>query len=180
MLTPLPADRGDSGLSVLEARGAADVDAFRALVREHAAALASTLPADAIDRILLDADALPGLYASPSGSIVLAWVDSNGETSTHQPTAIGGGAMHALDTEVAEIKRMFVRPSHRRDGVGGRILAALINAARARGYRRVRLGTRPEMHAAVALYRRYGFVPIAPYRVHDLSPDTLFFERTLG
>ncbi|GAC1646992.1 MAG: N-acetyltransferase [Gemmatimonadaceae bacterium] len=176
----LPFDNDDHGICVVEATGAADVEAFRTVVCEHAAALAAGLPRAAIDAILADAAMLPGRYAPPRGSIVLAWAALDRESLVPERIAVGGGALHALNADVAEIKRMFVQPSYRRAGVGGRILTALIEAARARGYRRVRLGTRPEMHTAVLLYGRYGFTPIEPYRVHELSPDTLFFEREVS
>ena len=164
---------------VLESRGTADVAAFRALVEEHAAALAATLPGDVIARIRSDASSLPGLYAPPSGAIVLAWTTDESDPPQPPPLPAGGGALHALDEESAEIKRMFVRPAYRGLGLGGRIVGALVDAARARGYQRVRLGTIPSMHAAVALYQRHGFVTIPRYRADELSPDTLFFERAL-
>ncbi|GAC1477977.1 MAG: GNAT family N-acetyltransferase [Gemmatimonadaceae bacterium] len=164
---------------MVESRGVADVDTFRMLVHEHADALAADLPRDAIRRIRADAAALPGPYAPPSGAIVLAWLVDRDESSPQPQTLAGGGAIHALDAETAEVKRMFVRPACRGAGVGAAILTALTDAARTRGHRRMRLGTVPELQAAIALYTQQGFVPIPPYRDHELSPDTIFFERAV-
>ncbi|HZD26195.1 MAG TPA: GNAT family N-acetyltransferase, partial [Alphaproteobacteria bacterium] len=58
-------------------------------------------------------------------------------------------------------------------------VAALIAAARARGYARMRLDTVPGSHdAAIALYRRFGFREIAPY-CHNPVPGALFMELEL-
>ena len=52
---------------------------------------------------------------------------------------------------------MGVAASHRRLGVGTALLAATLEAARARGFTRVELVVREDNAAAVALYRSHGF-----------------------
>jgi GNAT superfamily N-acetyltransferase len=101
---------------------------------------------------------LPPLRAAelrpPDGVYLAGW---EGER------AVAGGALRRLDDDLAEVKRMFVRPAARSRGVAGRLLAALEDAARTLGYRRLRLDTGPKQANALALYRREGYVPIAPY-----------------
>jgi putative acetyltransferase len=67
---------------------------------------------------------------------------------------------------VAEIKRLFVRPQARKIGVGKALATAILTAAGERGYREVKLDTLPEMGSAIALYKSFGFAPIAPYGSH--------------
>lgn len=47
--------------------------------------------------------------------------------------------------------------------IGEKLIDAILGEAQRLGYDGVRLDTLPTMHAAMALYRRYGFVEIAPY-----------------
>ena len=62
----------------------------------------------------------------------------------------------------------------------GRVLAETVIAeARAIGYRRMRLDTvEPVMPNAVAMYRRLGFVEIAPYRANPID-GALYMELGL-
>ena len=70
---------------------------------------------------------------------------------------VGVGAVKPVDAEVAEIKRMYVRPKARGQGVGRAILEGLLADARAVGYAVARLETAVFMREAQALYRSLGF-----------------------
>jgi GNAT superfamily N-acetyltransferase len=85
---------------------------------------------------------------------------------------IGCGAVRRLDSETAELKRMYVAPSARGKGLGRRLVAALETEARALGVRRLVLETGIRQQAALALYRATGFQPIPLYGEYCLSPDT--------
>jgi GNAT superfamily N-acetyltransferase len=77
-----------------------------------------------------------------------------------EPVGIGG--LRPLVGDEAEIKRMYVRPSARGQGVGRAILQRLIDDARALRYTTIRLDSAPFMHEAHALYRSFGFTPSRP------------------
>ncbi|MEO6525358.1 MAG: GNAT family N-acetyltransferase [Gemmatimonadaceae bacterium] len=152
---------------IREAVGASDLDAVRRLVLEHAAERSTT---PGVEHVRADAARLPGPYIAPRGGI---WVADAG------PEIVGCVALRPLPAGIGEVKRMFVDPAWRGTGVGRALLERLIEAARERGYRHLRLGTLPEMTAAQALYRGLGFVPIERYR-QDEMVDTSFFELDLA
>jgi GNAT superfamily N-acetyltransferase len=74
---------------------------------------------------------------------------------------VGMGGLRPLSAHEAEIKRMYVRPSARGQGVGRAILQRLIKDARELGYSKVNLDSARFMHEAHALYRSFGFLPSA-------------------
>jgi len=73
------------------------------------------------------------------------------------------GAFRLYENQTAEIKRMFVKPSHRRSGLAKSILVSLEERAKTLGCKRLVLETSPSFSSAVALYRSIGFREIAPF-----------------
>jgi len=82
------------------------------------------------------------------GRLLVAQTDSQ---------VVGVGALKPVDAGVAEIKRMYVRPQARGQGIGRAILQRLLADAHTIGYQLVRLETATFMHEAHALYRSLGF-----------------------
>jgi ribosomal protein S18 acetylase RimI-like enzyme len=74
---------------------------------------------------------------------------------------IGSGALLPAADGVGRIVRMSVARHARRQGIGSRILHALLAAARARGYHRVVLETTATWRGAIAFYQAHGFVFVA-------------------
>jgi GNAT superfamily N-acetyltransferase len=101
------------------------------------------------------------------GVLLLAWWEDE---------PVGCVALGALDASTGEVKRMYVRAAARGRGIGAALLDALLGHARALGHARVRLDTAPELTPAIALYERFGFRPIAPYRESQCLA-ALYFER---
>jgi GNAT superfamily N-acetyltransferase len=87
-------------------------------------------------------------------------------------TPVGCGALRMLDPETGELKRMYVDPNQRGQGLGRRLVEALEAEARALGVQRLVLETGTRQLAALALYEATGFRPIPLYGEYCLSPDT--------
>ena len=96
----------------------------------------------------------PAEMVPPAGWFVLVCVEG---------VVVAGGGVRRLSDGVAEIKRMYVLPSHRGRGLGRALLEGLEAAAADLGYARVRLDTAASMDAARALYGRAGYRAIPDY-----------------
>jgi putative acetyltransferase len=78
-----------------------------------------------------------------------------------------------------EGRRLYLRPAARGKGLGRAMVRALVDEARAAGFRALRLETLPgKMSAAAALYRRLGFQEIAPYVASPVAGAS-YFELAL-
>ncbi len=114
---------------------------------------------------------LPGKYARPAGRLLLARV-------ADQPAGIV--ALRPLEPGIAELKRLFVRPAFRGQRLGEALVERTIAEARAVGYQALRLDTiRGKMDAAMALYRRYGFVEVPAYYASPIA-GTAYLELKLA
>jgi GNAT superfamily N-acetyltransferase len=153
-------------VTVREVTATADVDEIRRLVLEYASAHAGT---PGVEHMLADAAGLPGPYTPPRGGL---WLACAGEVG------VGCVALRPLDDAMAEVKRMYVDPASRGNGVGRALMETLIAGARTRGYQTLRLGTLEEMTAAQGLYRSLGFRPVERYRPDELI-HTRFYELSL-
>lgn len=93
-------------------------------------------------------------YLPPKGALLLA-VDGG--------APIGIAGLHRIAPHVAEVKRMYVRKAFRGRAVGRRLLDGLLEEAKQKGYKAVRLDSAHFMKAARSLYKSAGFREIEPY-----------------
>ena len=153
--------------TIAEAESAADMAEIRALFVEYQQWLGVDLCfkdfAEAIDN-------LPGYYAPPAGSLLLARMLDG--------AVAGGVGMWPLELGVCEMKQLFVRPPWRGSGLGRRLAVAVVEAGQAAGYARMRLDTLPHLEAATVLYRSMGFIEAAPHDDNP-SPGVLYMEKAL-
>ena len=97
--------------------------------------------------------------------------------------AVGCGGV-AFEDDLAEIKRMYVCPDHRRAGIGGAILARLEQEAAARHVRRLVLETGDVLHPAIRMYQAAGYTRCSPFGRYAAMPPlsiarSLFLEKRL-
>ena len=159
-----------ANLVIRQAVTAADMETARALFLEYAAWLQIDLCFQGFSAELAG---LPGAYAPPAGRLLLA----------EDGMAAGCVALRRLAVEpsgtACELKRLWVRPGFRGRHVGRALTEDALAAARAIGYKHIKLDTLPAiMPGAVALYRDLGFTDCAPY-YHSPIPGSLYLECAL-
>jgi putative acetyltransferase len=93
---------------------------------------------------------------------------------------VGIGGVELQDDGMAELKRFYVIPEHRGSGVADALLTALVEHARERGAGVLRLETGDKQHAAIAFYRRHGFVEIPRYGPYTASATSICMQRSAG
>ncbi len=87
------------------------------------------------------------------------------------------GGIKRLDAETCEIKRMYVVPEARGQGVARELLGALEDCARAHGYKLARLDTGPKQPEARHLYESAGYARIANFNGNPVA--SFFGEKPL-
>jgi GNAT superfamily N-acetyltransferase len=80
---------------------------------------------------------------------------------------------------IAELRRMYVRPSFRGRGIARQLIVWVEEEALAAGCPIVRLGTDPLLEAAIGLYLSSGYRPIPAYGGYAGNPDRVCFEKRL-
>jgi len=158
---------GNPRLTLKQAESPAQIAQARELFLEYAESLGFSLGFQSFDQEL---SGLPGDYAPPDGRLLVA---------EYRGQLAGCVALHRLESEVCEMKRLYLRPQLRGRGVGRALAETVIAEARAIGYRKMRLDTvAPVMPNAVAMYRQLGFVEIEPYRLNPIA-GALYMELAL-
>ena len=144
---------------LVEATGAAQVAAVRELFAEYVRMVDA--PACFVD-FQRELDGLPGDYR-------LFLADDAG----------GCVAVRFLSPDTAEMKRLYVRDTHRGKGLGRALAEKAIAIAREARCKRIVLDTLPKMREAQSLYGELGFTRIEPY-LQNPTPGALCFELRLS
>lgn len=155
------------GFEIVSAEASSQIGQVRELFLEYGKSLGFSLCFQSFDKELAG---LPGDYAPPEGRLLLALLGSD---------LAGCVALHKLEPQICEMKRLYLRAQFRGKGIGRALAERVIREARAIGYTHMRLDTvEPMMRDAVGLYRRLGFKEIAPYRVNPIA-GAMYMELEL-
>jgi putative acetyltransferase len=106
------------------------------------------------------------------GAFLVAYLDE---------VAVGCGAVRRLDESTAELKRMYVDPQVRGQGVGRALVESLEREALALGVTRVVLETGARLAPAIRMYEGLGYVRIPLFGEYLSSPETsVCFGKSLA
>lgn len=134
----------------------------RALLRAAAEASEALYPPTSQHGIDLDEAA--------KGVMLVAWLDGE---------ALGCGILRPLDTEIAEVKRLFVMPDRRGQGLAKALMAELEAVAHRLGHQAIRLETGTLQPEAIALYQRIGYTRIPCFGDYADDPMSVCMEKRL-
>jgi GNAT superfamily N-acetyltransferase len=139
----------------------------QSLIAALNAELSATYPEENACHFRLD----PEEVADGNGAFLVA-------SRADQPVACG--AVRRIDPNAGELKRMYVVPAERGQGVGRALLAALEAEARALKLTRLVLETGVRQDHALALYTRAGFTRIPAFAAeYASSPLSICMAKDL-
>ncbi len=154
-------------LRVLSASDTTELEQVRQFFRHYAAWLGVDLSYQGFGDEVAN---LPGAYGEADGRLFFAEVDG-------RPAGCVG--IRRFSEGVCEVKRLYVDPDQRGQGLGRKLALAAIKAAQALGYRRILLDTLPTMRIAVKLYRELGFTEAPAYYPSPVE-GTIFLTLDLA
>ena len=92
---------------------------------------------------------------------------------------VGCGALKAYSSDTMEVKRMFVRESHRSKGIASGILHALELWSNELGYKKCILETGKKQPEAIRLYQKNQYRIITNYGPYENVENSVCFEKKL-
>jgi GNAT superfamily N-acetyltransferase len=101
-------------------------------------------------------------FMPPHGRLLLGYMGKS---------LAGIACLKALAPRIGEVKRMYVRPNHRKAGLGRALLNRLVQETQQIGYQLVRLDRAQFMREAHQLYRSIGFKEIAAYEGSEIPKE---------
>ncbi|HSS00226.1 MAG TPA: GNAT family N-acetyltransferase [Kofleriaceae bacterium] len=156
-------------MDLLIERASAPTDDVRTLIAELEDTLAAEYPPEQRHGLALDA------IFQPHVQFFIARLDG---------VAVGCAGV-ALFPDLAELKRMYVRPAARGRGVADALLARIETATRDAGLVRLCLETGDRQLAAMRVYTRAGFSRCEAFGAYAAMPPasvatSVFFEKHVG
>ena len=146
--------------------GTNHIDEVKNLIVEYTKFLGRDLTFQNIDEELSD---VAEKYCPPNGRLICAKVDEK---------IIGCVAYHKFDAERCEMKRLFVLEGYREFHAGSKLIEEILIAAKNDGYKEMLLDTITPLQSAIHLYKKFGFVEIAPYYENPM-PDVIYMRKVL-
>ncbi|WP_086929332.1 GNAT family N-acetyltransferase [Agarilytica rhodophyticola] len=93
----------------------------------------------------------------------------------------GCGALKEISPTAGELKSMKTNDAFLRKGAASKILQAILQEAKERGYKTLSLETGSDQFfgPAINLYKKYGFVECGPFGDYKLDPYSKFYSVCL-
>ena len=119
----------------------------------------------------------PSMFDAPTGAFFVGYLEG-------RPVAMGGWRLRADvsalgERRAAEIKRMYVAPDARRQGLARLLLRHLEASARDAGAGVMVLETGIEQPEAISLYLSEGYAPVEGFGHYAWSPKSRYYGRLL-
>lgn len=180
-IDPSSGDRAGPRLRVADAMD--DLAALRRLDTAYAAELYASFCGEPTLAVAIDLEGalvdaggqLQSAYRAPSGLVLLAEVDGG---------LAGGVALRrsARSPDEAEVRRLYVAPGHRGQGLARRLLRRVVAEASALGYRRLLLSSADRLSSVHRLYLGQGFAQVAPPTClpREVAPRFASYALLLG
>lgn len=115
----------------------------------------------------------PSQFDAPDGAFLVL-------TEADEPVACAGLRRLPGSEDCGELKRMWVRPEHRRRGHASAIIAAIETLAVERGYRRIQLETGTKQPESIALYQALGYRAVPAYGYYADDPQSRCYAKALS
>ena len=165
-----------SSFTIIPVRNHTDLSATISLFTTYAASLNLDL---SFQDFSGEMAAMPGKYAPPNGELFLARSNASREAIGCiglRPLFLGSPSM---PKRVCEMKRLYVTPEGRGEGVARALVAEVLRTAEQLGYEEMRLDTLSQMVAARRLYESLGFEEIERYYETPVE-GTVFLGKKIG
>jgi ribosomal protein S18 acetylase RimI-like enzyme len=135
---------------------------IRILFQEYAEGLGIDLQFQDFEKEL---QRLPDKYALDDGRLYIAYVNNE---------IAGCVGLRRFDDHRCELKRLYIRPAFRNQGLGQLLSLRIIEDARKIGYKQILLDTLSSMEGAMHLYKKLGFTQISAY-YHNPIEEAVYF-----
>ena len=92
---------------------------------------------------------------------------------------VGAGSIRYYDEINVELKRIYISPAFRGQGIGTKLVSLLVEWGKELGYQRVLLETGEKLTESVALYKKLGFERIPNYGPYESMPESLCMAKDI-
>jgi ribosomal protein S18 acetylase RimI-like enzyme len=111
----------------------------------------------------------PKKYEEPNGAFIIA---------KDNDKVIGCVGLKKLDGNICEMKRLFVNDIYRGKGIGKRLVEKIMEEAKDKDYKKMRLDTLKTMESALKIYYKNNFYEIEAY-YNNPNKDVVYIEKIL-
>ena len=109
-------------------------------------------------------------YGMPEGRLYIAYLDNQ---------VAGCIGLKPIHKTHCEMKRLYVRPEFRGNGIAKALVELIVRDAKEIGYHWMLLDTFPALNDAIKLYEKMGFYQIPAYNDSPVK-NTIFMRLDLG